>query len=259
MGGTMILYVFPIIGCITTISMFAVPLPSVRFAELKKSLGELNPLPWVAAFCNCLGYTAYGVILPNIFVFVANIIGLLLALYYSLSAVSILSRIDSEENYHKAVLVKGGIMFGLIFWSVLGFVCAEVYQENRYEYEHTLSTIGWMSALFAVLYYAAPLSTMFENASSLHAPMIAVNFVNALLWTLYGYYGINRAPIWLPNFIGVILALVQLAMIGAFGAHSGHSGGHAYRPVAEEGSLSPNTAFENYKATGVHTHPPARK
>eukprot|EP01032_Pedospumella_encystans_P033153 gene33153-37458_t len=162
MGGTMILYVFPIIGCITTISMFAVPLPSVRFAELKKSLGELNPLPWVAAFCNCLGYTAYGVILPNIFVFVANIIGLLLALYYSLSAVSILSRIDSEENYHKAVLVKGGIMFGLIFWSVLGFVCTEVYQENRYEYEHTLSTIGWMSALFAVLYYAAPLSTMFE-------------------------------------------------------------------------------------------------
>lgn len=220
----------------------------------------------LAAFVNCLGFTVYGIVLPNLFVFLANVIGLLLALYYTMSAVSLLSRIETEETTRKAVVVKGGIIFGMMFWAALGMVCAEVFGSESNEHELTRSTIGWLSALFAVIYYASPLSTMFEviatkDTSSLHLPMICVNFVNALLWTLYGFYGIQRAPIWLPNFIGVILAAVQLLLVGSFGAaaaaHSGLLSNRVlpeYRPVAEEASRSPGAAFENYRSTGTHVH-----
>lgn len=201
--------------------------------------------------------------LPNIFVFVANVIGLLLALYYTMSAITLLAHADNLDATRKAVIIKGGIVFGILFWATLGLVCAEVFQFEKDQHELFRSTIGWICAIFAVVYYASPMSTMLEvlatkNASSLHVPMIGMNFVNALLWTLYGYYGINRAPIWLPNFIGAILALLQFVVAGAYGGletnSSLRSAAPSYRPVAEEAALSPESAFQNYRATGSHAH-----
>ena len=48
MGAVLVTFVVPILGCILTVIMFAVPLPAVLHAEHTKSLGSLNPVPWVA-------------------------------------------------------------------------------------------------------------------------------------------------------------------------------------------------------------------
>lgn len=207
---------------------------------------------------NCLGYSIYGILLPDSFVFVANMVGLLLALYYSLSAVTLLARAENIESTRNAVAVKGALVFAVVFWSVVGMVCSEIFQGSSRQM--TASMIGAISACFCVIYYASPLSTMFEviatkNAATLYAPMISVNFLNALLWTLYGYYGMHHAPIWIPNLIGVILAFFQLVLVVVFRRSTPEGGSGSYRPVAHEEGISPGTAFVNYKTTiATHTH-----
>ena len=65
-------------------------------------------------------------------------------------------------------------------------------------------------------YYAAPLSTMAEilatkDASSISAPLVALNGANGLLWLVYGL-AVDDRLVWVPNCVGVLLALAQLGL-----------------------------------------------
>jgi hypothetical protein len=67
----------------------------------------------------------------------------------------------------------------------------------------------------------APLSTIYviiknRDARTLYAPMICVNFMNAMLWVFYGAAGVNDPIIWGPNMIGMILSVFQLLLVFMF-------------------------------------------
>lgn len=51
--------VCPTLGVIIALTMFSTPMRSVLRARREKALGDLNPVPWVVTFVNCMGWVIY--------------------------------------------------------------------------------------------------------------------------------------------------------------------------------------------------------
>ena len=85
-------YVCPALGVLIANAMFLAPLGDLRSALriASEGLGDLNPTPWAFMLGNCLGWTAYGILTANWFVFWANYPGLLIACWLNLGAVKLL-------------------------------------------------------------------------------------------------------------------------------------------------------------------------
>jgi len=76
--------------------------------------------------------------------------------------------------------------------------------------------LGLMGNLVLLIYYAAPLSTMWQivktrDASSIYAPMAMANIANGFCWTVYGIVR-NDWFLTIPNGTGCALGVVQLIM-----------------------------------------------
>ena len=82
----LISYGFPGLGVIISWSMFAAPVPSLRKALSKGSLGDLNPLPWAFMTGNTAGWVAYAFLTKNIFVLIGNGPSFLLSLWLNIGA-----------------------------------------------------------------------------------------------------------------------------------------------------------------------------
>ena len=91
-------YVCPSLGLLMANLMFLAPLKDLQAAVTKGAgLGDLNPTPWAFMLGNCLGWTSYGVLINNWFVFWANYPGFLIACWLNLGAVKLL-----YSHHHQA-------------------------------------------------------------------------------------------------------------------------------------------------------------
>lgn len=112
--------VCPFLAVVIGTAMFGSPLKEVIAARAKGDLGPLNPLPWVAAYINCTGWTAYGSMKRDIFVFLANMPGMCMGLFFSLSAISLLTTRGTASDKKTVMYLEAGIVGGLLFWATLG-------------------------------------------------------------------------------------------------------------------------------------------
>jgi uncharacterized protein with PQ loop repeat len=184
---------------------------------------------WYSAYVNCIGYTSYGILRKDFYLFFANLPGLCLAVFYSLVAISLLAKSETKRDTDKMNLVIGGLLFGIAFWCIFGMAAGMAFENTANPRAHAATMIGLTACVFSIIYYTAPLTTAMtvistKNAESLYAPMIIVNFINALLWSLYGLVGINQPAVWVPNMIGLFLAVFQLGLVFKYRdtSRSGH-------------------------------------
>ncbi len=75
--------------------------------------------------------------------------------------------------------------------------------------------VGLVSCVCGLAYYCAPMVLMRQivsqrDATPIYLPMVAANAVNALMWFVYGLFGVGDLLIWVPNLIGMLLSGVQL-------------------------------------------------
>ena len=84
-------YVCPTLGLVTAILMWLAPVRDLRSAVRRGAgLGDLNPTPWAFMLGNCLGWSSYGVLTSNWFVFWANYPGFLISCWLNLGAVKLI-------------------------------------------------------------------------------------------------------------------------------------------------------------------------
>ena len=162
-------------------------------------------------------------------------------MFYSLSAVSLLTRTGTAKDEIKIQQISAIIIFGFMFWVSIGVVCTTIYTSSNAQLQ-AAALFGLCSSVFSIAYYSAPLTTAVQvirsqDASSLYAPMIVVNFFNAVLWVIYGYVAIDQFAVWVPNLVGAVLAAFQLSIIAAFYC-IGKKG--AVTPPASSGSAKPS-------------------
>ena len=71
--------------------MFSSPLKAVLDARKTKDLGALNPLPWSIILLNCFGWSFYGCLRKDYFVFWSNFPAICLSIFYCLTAFQLLA------------------------------------------------------------------------------------------------------------------------------------------------------------------------
>ena len=109
---------------------------------------------------------------------------------------------------------------GPILWGFLGTISFTYLRPNGQADVGSL-TVGIMCGVFAMSYFASPLSTMVAvckegDASSLYPPMVIANIVNCFCWVIYGLLAINDPIIYGQNAAGLGLQFLNLLLILAF-------------------------------------------
>jgi solute carrier family 50 protein (sugar transporter) len=201
--------------------MWTSPLIAVLQARKSKSLGCLNPVPFALVLFNCIGWTIFSIMKQDYFIFFSNMSGIILGTFFCVSALQLLSHPDAtpKEQLTRAY-VEVMMIGGISIWLVVVLFCFLVYGEKQLAV--TTNVVGALSDLAAVLYFAAPMSTMAEvvskrDASSLYFPTICINTINSLMWVLYGTIGIPDLNVAVPNGIGLLLCSSQMVLIFVYG------------------------------------------
>jgi uncharacterized protein with PQ loop repeat len=112
--------------------------------------------------------------------------------------------------------VEAILMISSCLWIFIVFVAGIVLKAPQY-FDSAILLVGSFCIISSLVFYASPLINMVEivktkDSSSLYVPAIIINGVNCTLWFFYGLIGINAVIVWLPNFIGLVLVAIELAM-----------------------------------------------
>jgi len=163
----------------------------------------------------------YAILRKDYYVFFANVPGLCLAVYYSLTAITILAKSKREEDLKRMEIVINVVIFGFFFFSFVGFAAGMSYTHSDDEREKAATVLGMAGCAYSILYYFAPLSTAWtvvttRDSSSLYGPMLIVNLLNSLLWGFYGFIAVNQPAVYIPNVAGCVVTTLLLCLVCIF-------------------------------------------
>jgi solute carrier family 50 protein (sugar transporter) len=169
---------------------------------------------------NCTAFLIYGIQLQNYYMCMSNLPGLVLGSFYYSTCVVALAQSKSESVLHRLKMMELFLIGGVAYFGIAGiYVGIILDQSDKSLGEAVFAVTG---NILALVYYASPLTTIVEvvnkeDSSSLYAPTICANFLNAMLWTIYGYFGLRDPFVYAPNIIGATLAGFQLLLTLIYG------------------------------------------
>lgn len=212
-------YFAPALGTFIANVMWVTPIKIMADARAAGDLGNINPIPFNVVVINCMGYTMYSILKQDYFLFFANCFGIIIGFTCCMTAMMLLTK-QSPSKFEVGLrnTVESLLVGALGFWLVILLFVGLVLHGGGV----SQSLVGTIAVIVSIAYYMAPMSTMArvirkKDASSLYLPLILVNLVNAILWFVYGLAGINDIYVWLPNALGIALALVQIMLVVVYG------------------------------------------
>lgn len=229
---------FPSLGVVLANTLYLAPLSAVRQAQRHMQLQGLNPIPLPLMALNTIGFVAYGLAVPNRYVVASNVLGVVLAAWYTATVLPLM-RDDPRLPRLKLIIVLGAAYVTLAMsWIALA-----------HEPHERAALLGASGTAVCVLLFAAPLSTFSEvwrtrSSASINGTLAGAQVVNCFLWTSYGA-AVGDLWVWGPNGIGLALGLVQAALLLAF-----PSGSAASALVAPEEGKAILSDFAEVRAAG---------
>jgi len=170
-----------------------------------KSVGQLSNIPFLSLLTNSVVWTIYGYLKQDVTVFVPNYSGMLAGL----ACIGVYHRYADEvdwRNYAVSAVI-------LVVAAILGY-------EGYVEY---LGSLGVCMSIFLLGSPLSTLATVIRNKNTNALPFYTslTTFMNALSWFLYGAIESKDPMIYVPNFVGLLLACVQLSLFALFGMPKG--------------------------------------
>ena len=213
----------PLLGAILCNAMAIAPFKAVIDARKKKDLGELNPFPFALIMNSQLGWTIYGAVQADVYIFFSSAIPFVLGAVLCMTAIHVLERGVQHEKREKVMRLRlEYVMFASVtYWLTVVFVISIVLKSA--DKSTAALIVGISSDISSLLYYGAPLATVADvirtkDSSSLFVPAIVISAINCILWFFYGLLGVHSALIYVPNVIGIILCVGELIVRGIYPA-----------------------------------------
>ena len=133
----------PTIGMILANIMWLSSMPAVLSCRVKKSLGQLNPLPYACIVHNCIGWSTYGILIHDYYIFYANCTGVVLGIFYCTTCLSILYHESAREAgsnfYH--IALEFLLIFGFSVWFIV-FSIVFIDYSNLIQAKNVIGYIG---------------------------------------------------------------------------------------------------------------------
>ena len=241
----------PLLGAILCNAMALAPFKAVIDARKKKDLGDLNPFPFALIMNSQLGWTIYGAVQSDVYIFFSSAPPFVLGAVLCMTAIHVLERGVQHEKREKLMRLRlEYVMFASVtYWLTVIFIISIV-MKNADKATAAL-IVGISSDISGLIYYGAPLATVAEvirtkDSSSLFVPGIAISAINCILWFFYGLLGVQSALIYVPNAIGIILCLVELVVRGIYPANSKSFEEKLAQETVEEVSIRVRTLTDDF-------------
>jgi solute carrier family 50 protein (sugar transporter) len=189
------------------------PLPTIQKIARERKVGSLPLLPYSTMIVNGMLWFAYGLTQKQPKIWSCNGILLVLGIYYFVNFIKFVPSTSSTlpgtvQQHIQAIL------------ATLGFtILAMVYPSTDPGW-----IIGRAGVVVTVLLFASPLSVIHvviasQSARSIPLPFTTCILINCFLWTCYGLWELRDPNIYVPNLLGLILALIQLGLKIRFDDH----------------------------------------
>ncbi|XP_076326659.1 sugar transporter SWEET1-like isoform X2 [Tachypleus tridentatus] len=168
----------------------------------------------ISIFSRCLVVRAFGVLWLRYGLFVkdpvvisVNTIGLVFQTVYVLWYYTFTL---NKSTLHKQFLGSGILLGGLFYY--LMYLTKDV--------SSAIQASGLMASAASLMFCAAPFASLADviktkSVENLPFPIIISTFVVTSLWFIYGFL-LNDKYIQVPNFIGCLLALLQLSLFAIY-------------------------------------------
>ncbi|KAG2684893.1 hypothetical protein I3760_10G097200 [Carya illinoinensis] len=205
-----------ILGNLFAIGLFVSPIPTFKRIVRNKSTEQFSGLPYIYALLNCLICLWYGmpIVSPNIIlVATVNSIGAFFQLIYLSIYIAFAG---------KAIKLK---MLGLLI-AVFAIFGTTVYVSMRFFDSHERQTfVGYLSVASLITMFASPLFiiNLVIKTRSIEFMPFCLSLSTFLMSLSFFAYGVLKYDpfIYVPNGIGTILGLVQLALYSYYSSAFG--------------------------------------
>ncbi|XP_052267268.1 sugar transporter SWEET1-like isoform X1 [Dreissena polymorpha] len=205
-----------IVGMLCSMSSFSFQLVGINVCRgivKKGSTGDMSPFTFISYFVACAVWLKYGLIVQNTVVIATNSFGSIMNFIY----IIVFYTYSSKKPQFNQFLFLGAVMI------VSPLVYIKHFQTDG---QLALSHLGSYCVCLTIIGYGAPLVSLSDivrskSTESLHFVLILANFLLGLLWTLYGLLIADRY-VQVPNFLGAMLALIQLSLFAIY-PRSSHS------------------------------------
>ena len=206
--------VAPALGALMGNVMWLSPMKDVLKAYKNEFIGELNPLPFSATTFSALMWIYYAKLKKDYFIFIGNIFGLGLGIFYTLVSLYLLgiNKNSKTSNSNATDYVFYTFVIS-IFGPVLQNSYTFLFDSYMVNQENSQLIVGISATIAALMYFSLPCYTLKEviekkDASSIQKNMIIANAINCLAWSTYGL-AINDPWLYAINLIGLLLATIN--------------------------------------------------
>ncbi|KAL9655647.1 hypothetical protein ABK040_002310 [Willaertia magna] len=172
----------------------------IRGRSSEIDIENLSVFPYLSMNVNCLIWVTYAIIVNDTTLTITNGYGFVISCYFCWMYYKLT---DKKEDF----ISKCSVAL-LIYMLALGFVLfiAPTHQVTNY--------LGTIAATGSVIMFGSPLINLKQviekkNAESIDLLVAIANTSCAFTWLLYGYL-LSISAIYIPNFLGFCLGIVQL-------------------------------------------------
>ncbi len=193
-------------GLIFGTSLFIAPYSNLVHLKKKQSndnIVEVNLSQYSAMFLSALLWFTYGILIQQNVMMITNLLGALAASYYLYFCYSNFPTIQQSIFSHVTISL-------FIYIGVLVYILFVVSLVN------TSAHMGFICCVATIVMFASPLFSFKQiiskrNSDSISLFVSLVTIANCLTWVLNATLYLNHNPfIFIPNFIGLLLGLLQL-------------------------------------------------
>ncbi|KAG1702223.1 hypothetical protein DVH05_010013 [Phytophthora capsici] len=200
---------FQVLTVISSIFVRFAPWPDFQRVYNAQTTGEVQILPVVMLFTNCVVLVWYGYLSENIFpLFVTAIMGLVtcggfIAVFYRYT--------DDKRSVHRICASAFAVIILVCLYGVLG-----VEGVTRQSKSSLATAMGAISIGTSIGLYGSPLATIrrvlrTKSTASMPFTLCLANFFNSVCWVVYAVIIVD---VWvlLPNAFGCVLTAIQLVL-----------------------------------------------
>ncbi|CAI5708352.1 unnamed protein product [Peronospora destructor] len=200
---------FQVLTVSSSIMVRLSPWPDFQRIYKTKNTGEVQILPVVMLFANCVVLGWFGYLSENIFpLFVTAVFGLVtcggfIAVFYRYT--------DDKRSAHKIGAVALAVIILVCLYGAIGLAGFTGQSKSS-----MATAMGAFSVATSIGLYSSPLATIkrvvrSKSTASMPFTLCLANFFSSVCWTVYAIL-IMDVWILLPNIVGCVLTMIQLAL-----------------------------------------------
>mmetsp|Transcript_8282 Transcript_8282/g.17260 ORF Transcript_8282/g.17260 Transcript_8282/m.17260 type:complete len:218 (-) Transcript_8282:314-967(-) len=190
------------------IIVFLAPIPTIQKIAQDKNVGNLPLLPYTSMIGSTFLWTTYGFLKSESKIWSTNLAGLVLGLFYFFNFV--------RHAPKASPTLPGSVNRHMQF--ILGMVVATSLIATMSPTEQlAISIIGSGGVCLAVALFASPLAVLRlvlekKSAKSIPLPFTLASFANCVLWAITGVFVMDDMNVIIPNVLGLLCSIVQIAL-----------------------------------------------